>query len=61
MANDKLVGEAIGTLVDDDFKVKAGAGYESKAAKGEWRGCGFLDFTSPEMSGVVAALHVSKF
>lgn len=57
-ANDKLSGEVAGTLVDDDWKVKAGVGYESKKAKGEWKGAGFLDVKSPEMSGVVMALHL---
>ena len=59
-ANDKWVGEATATLVDDDWKVKAGLGYETKQAKGEWRGAGFMDFSSPDMSGIKAALHVSK-
>lgn len=59
-ANDKLVGEVTGTLLDDDWKVNAGVGYETKKAKGEWRCGGFLDFASPDMSGIKAALHVSK-
>jgi len=29
-ANDKLVGEASGTILNDDWKVKAGVGYETK-------------------------------
>jgi len=57
-ANDKLVGEVTGTLLDDDWKVNAGVGYETKKAKGEWRCGGFLDFASPDMSGIKAALHV---
>ena len=59
-ANDKLVGEASGTVLNDDWKVKAGVGFETKQAKGEWRGAGFLDMQSPEMGGAVAALQVSK-
>ena len=51
-ANDKFVGEALGTLADDDWKVKAGVGYETKPAKAEWRGAGFVDLASPVMSGI---------
>ena len=59
-ANDKFVGEVTGTVLDDDWKVKGGVGAEIKKVKGEMRGCGFLDLASPDMSGVKAALHVSK-
>ena len=58
-ASDKWVGEATGTLLDDDWKVKAGVGYETKPAKAEWKGAGFVDLASPVMSGVKAALYVS--
>ena len=58
-ANDKVCGEVAGRLVDDDWKVNAGVAYESKAAKGEWRGCGLLNVEG-DLGGIKAALNVSE-
>ena len=54
-----MAGQLTSGLVDDDWKVKAGVSFDTNKAKGEWKGAGFMDFSSPDMSGIRTALHVS--